>query len=148
MLLFTSLFLLFVLIKNIFRSGYAASGTKALPRLRPQWPHSCFTLPPYGQHPPDHPLPPGFCGKVPKLPSLSQNVVFQGVQAAGRAIRDNITAGFSFPGFGFFAEEAEKVGRSLWSEEMDSMADAVRKAVEVYTNLNEEHEWSEQEEQN
>ena len=31
---------------------------------------------------------------------------------------------------------------------MDSMADAVRKAVEVYTNLNEEHEWSEQEEQN
>ena len=46
------------------------------------------------------------------------------------------------------SEEAERVGRSLWSEEMTSLASAVSKAVEVYTNLNEEHEWSEQEEHN
>ena len=68
-------------------------------------------------------------------------------------MRDNNAAGFNaFPGFGFFAdmmsEEAERVGRSLWSEEMTSLASAVSKAVEVYTNLNEEHEWSEQEEHN
>ena len=45
-------------------------------------------------------------------------------------------------------EEAEKAGRSLWGEEVASLANAVSKAVEVYTNLNEEHEWSEQEEHN
>ena len=84
---------------------------------------------------------------------FGQNVVFQGVQSAGRAMRDNIAAGFNgFPGFGFFAdmmrEEAEKAGRSLWGEEVASLANAVSKAVEVYTNLNEEHEWSEEEEHN
>ena len=68
-------------------------------------------------------------------------------------MRYNIAAGFNgFPGFGFVAdmlrEEAERVGRSLWSEEVDSLANAVRMAVEVFTNLNEEHEWSEQEDHN
>ena len=68
-------------------------------------------------------------------------------------MRDNIAAGFSgFPGFGFVADmmrqEAERVGRSLWSEKVDSLANAVRMAVEVFTNLNEEHEWSEQEDHN
>ena len=42
-----------------FPSGYDPSGTKALSRLRSQWPHSCFAVPPYGQYPPDHPLPSG-----------------------------------------------------------------------------------------
>ena len=68
-------------------------------------------------------------------------------------MRDNIAAGFSgFPGFGFVADmmrqEAERVGRSLWSEKVDSLANAVRMAVEVLTNLNEEHELSEQEDHN
>ena len=46
------------------------------------------------------------------------------------------------------SEEAERVGRSLLNEDMTSLASAVSKAVEVYTNLNEEHEWREQEEHN
>ena len=45
-------------------------------------------------------------------------------------------------------EEAERVGRSLWSEEVDSLSNSVRMAVEMFTNLNEEHKWSEQEEHN
>ena len=45
-------------------------------------------------------------------------------------------------------DEAEKAGRSLWSEGVDNLASAVRKAVEVYTDLDQEHVWSDQEEQN
>ena len=33
---------------------------------------------------------------------------------------------------------SEEAGRALFSEELDSMVNAVRKMVEVYTNLNEE----------
>ena len=33
---------------------------------------------------------------------------------------------------------SEEAGRALISEELDSMVNAVRKMVEVYTNLNEE----------
>ena len=68
------------------------------------------------------------------------------VRSAGRSLRDNIAegiSGFGFPGFGFFARSEEKegkAGRSLFSEEVDSMANAVRKAVEVYNNLSEVEE--------
>ena len=35
-------------------------------------------------------------------------------------------------------EEEGRTGRSLFSEELDSVANVVRKVVEVYTNLNED----------
>ena len=48
-----------------------------------------------------------------------------------------------FPVIGMFAlnEEEEEEGRgarSLFSEELDSVANVVRKMVEMYTNLNED----------
>ena len=35
-------------------------------------------------------------------------------------------------------EEEGRAGRSLFSEELDSVANVVRKVVEMYTNLNED----------
>ena len=79
------------------------------------------------------------------LTSFSNLNIHPGVQSAGRAMRDNIAAGFSgFPGFGFVAdmirEEVERVGRSLWGEEVESLANTVKMAVEVYTNLNKSYD--------
>lgn len=55
--------LLFKFYTKTFFSGYAATRSKARPRLRPQCPHSCFPVPTGDKHPTDHPLPFGICGK-------------------------------------------------------------------------------------